>query len=604
MPASFPDSLIISQKMVFILKIKSINSTKKMKILPFFLFILLCKCHYIPTWIDKHSNGRESFVTQISIGTPSLYYKLFVSFSHSKISLWTDLEKKSVSYSNELGGSDFVYIGNQYYRLPIYLNSSVYAEFSESGCQDCVGVLGLALGSPIVSLFSDISVSRSTLTLGNIGDEIGWNRRETLSAISCGNEPGLCVTPGEISISSGTFKNQMIIFDPVIQDISLSPSIYDSYTKNKNLYSDPITSWDHINFRIEYTNDYENLETMKYGLKKIQTLYSIGEDSYTQHLSFSIQPEHLIQNIDNGGKRMLIKRGVKNETRLGTEILKHMIFHKVYEGNMILVQLFETNDHVSNANLALFLVLLFLLARWMITHISLFYNDKVQDKRDFMELFYEFLGMAISITSYVLPSTLSLLETHLNLYIGTGFLVGFAFIWNSIEIVIELSQRSNLEKKLSPIFGTKFESNLARVFSHEVLLLTGLWILLLERRLEGVADILVLFVNVILVFVMSFHILIMFHHINYSVFVEPKRRFQNKNFGRFFSFFVIGLLAFGYQSIVSVNFFIRPLFVKSYETYLQILIPGLVFLYIFLVASANYLATLFISHAREKIKKS
>lgn len=564
--------------------------------------LYLVNGHYIQSWIDKHSDGLESYVANVAIGTPSIYYKLHISFIHTKLFMWNDLSTKSVSYSRELGGTDFVFIGSSYYRVPVSINTTTRQDFSNSGCFDCVGVLGLGTGSALTFLFSEMSVSRSSITLGKLGDEIGWNSRETLAVLSCQDVPGLCVTHGHITTRESSLEMERIVFDPATQDITLSPRVYDSYMSGKNLYADPVSSWEHLEFEIGAMVEYESLEHMKYGLEKIKTRYGLEDSSYVEHLKFSIQPEHLIQSTSQGGKRMLIKRGNTDETRLGTEVLKHMIFHKMTDGNMILVQLFETNDHISNANLIMFLVLLFLLARWMITHISVFYNDEIHAKRSLIELGYEITGMALSIAAYVLPSTLSLLETHMSLYIGTGIMVGFSFIWNSVELGFDISNRIKKRERLL-FFGSDFEANMARVFSHEILLLTGLWILLLERRLEGVADILVLFVNIILVFVMSFHLVVMLHYTVFSFFFEPMRTRQGSPIGKFFSFFVMSLCIFAYQSLVTVNFFLRPLFVKNYETYETLIVPGLVFLYMFLLTAASFLASMFVGHAREKLKE-
>jgi hypothetical protein len=224
-----------------------------------------------------------------------------------------------------------------------------------------------------------------------------------------------------------------------------------------------------------------------------------------------------------------------------------------------------------------------------------------------MGIFYELLGIIITITAFVLPTTLELMSTHFNFYISTIVVLSLALF---IKGIIWFREIKGHGKNISGF--PKFEYYIFRSFSQEIILYTGMWILMLEARVEEMFSILILVTNILILFITSYYTLIISHYIIFYIF-EYKNIMKSIHNGnvlyydpssvskiwefRFLSLLIF--LIFGYQSIVTVNFFLRPLFIMNFETYEEILIPGLVFMYFFIVVVAFLIVGLLLS--KEKI---
>jgi hypothetical protein len=507
-----------------------------------------------------------------------------------------------------LGGSDFVKIGNQYLRINIVEDLHHVISINDTNCWNCKGILGLSHSSVFWKIWPEISFSRSRITLGEIGNEIGLGAENSLNIINCIDYESFCKTYGSIRYENSLIEDVSIIFDPTSQNIELPDYIFDEYTSNKNVYKDNIEDeWGGIFITIDFRKDLIDNSIFKKVINHWEKDLKLDQKKIGTTLNFNIKPSQLTRENQIRRENFFLKRnGIeKNYIKLGTLSLKSQIFHKY--GEYMLVQNFPTNDSISTENLILFAIQLVLSIRWKITHFEILVPIHEHLNNSLIEIFYELLGIVITITAFVLPSTLDLMSSHINYYISTAILIGLAL---SIKVIIWVREIYDYKKKRHLFM--KFEYYTFRSFSQEVILTTGIWILVLESRLENLDSILILIANVFLLYTISYYTYIILHYIylylfEYKIYIKVISGGNVLNYDsstpskiwQFRFFTLVVFFVFGYQSIVTVNFFLRPLFVENFEEFKEILIPGLVFLYIFVLIFSSLMVGLLLE--KEKV---
>jgi len=606
----------------------------------FFLLSLLLSeiyfCSIIPANIDKNIPGWETYVATINIGTPNLSYKLQVSFDYDKIIIWEKLP--SSSYSKKLGGSDYIYVGGKYLRVNIIEDRHKTITINNTYCWNCKGILGLAPSSIFWKIWPDISFSRSRITLGKVGSEIGLGEEKSLNLVNCMDYENFCKTrASSIRYKNTIIEDIILIFDPSTQNLNVPDYIYDEYTSDINIYgSDSDTENSDIVIEInlsdleeesEEENEIETLSSFKRIKNHWKNDLKLNNEKIGTDIEINIKYSKLVCTNKDRGKNFYLKRNAPGENyiKLGTLALKSQIFHK-YEDYM-LIQIFQTNDFISIQNLILFGVQVILSIRWKITHLEILTPAHEVSKNSWIDIFCEILGVAVTITSFVLPSTLDLLSTHLDYYISTAVVISISLSMKIILWIDEIRIRINMINNNNIIINTEktktkfltFERYIFRSFSQEVILLTGMWILALESRVEDLDSFIILITNIFLLYTTSYYALIILHYIisylfgdgngddNFSKFPKKGSIFyysqssytsSRSDVWKFRGFALLSFLIFGYQSIITVDFFLRPLFVKSFEEFQNVIVPGLIFLYFFVFIVASLMVGLFLE--REK----
>lgn len=564
----------------------------------FLSYELVYARHYsISLELDMKTDGYEFLVADVIIGTPPKSYRLQVDFDVDKTYVFENLEQNSITYSNELSGSDFIVVGGEFKRMEI--KSDRFRNYSPNVliCGDCQGILGLGKSSMIWKLFQDMTISRDMLTLKDIGPEVGYNKGERMQSFHCTGRKGLCETSGTIRFLDTVFPSLRIIFDPTRQNVILPKKIYDIFTKGRNIYKDDIKKWPKLDISIwsGELDDTFSISTKR--VKAIKDRFGLDISDLSEWFNFTIDPSTHMYITRNYGKVLLIKPGTDESTViLGTSMIKEYIFFINNPTRTVIVQLFHTQDHLSIENIFFFAFLLTLLIRWRVTNSHLLSDKIIKSREHLIEYIYEFVGVASSIAVFFFPSTFRYMETNFDLYIGTTILLFFSVFFKILVFITHIRKKHD-PRSFSPA-SNPFEANLYRSFTQEVILLTGLWIVLLERRLENESNILILFVNVYLVYAISYYniIGIIYFSTISKLYIKRDRPNYYKGIKNPSGKFIFGLLLFVivwiYQILVSVNFFVRPLFVQNLQTYQELVVPFLVLLYLFLVAAAALIVQL------------
>ncbi len=543
--------------------------------------------------IDRRLKGIENYVSYVTIGTPHITYKLLVDFDYDKIVIWRNMKTYSTSYTTDNGGIDWLIVGRESYRIPVVSDPYRRTLYGKKQCLDCEGVIGLSPSSVIWKIWPEISFSRSRIILGDINPEISHDHLSESGVLHCKNRTGFCHTFGRVK--SNSFDEKLnIIIDPSSQEIVIPYKLYDRYMYGKNVYKDDYTSWDQFEF---------NLET-----EDPTTVSDISIKASKTNISFKIDPASLIHYTTNNGRYFLLKRGNDNENmQLGTEFLKKFVSHK--SGNFLFIQSFNTTDELPTPNLILFTIQLVLLIRWVVINIDLF--EKSYDysfEKHWISLMNEIVGIGITISAFFLPSTFRILSSMVNIYIGTVFILAFSL---AFEIYGFLIRWGIMKKKLIYLYTNSFERNIITVSSHCIILLTGLWLLFLESRLDGDTNLVVLIGNVVLVFFISFYLMLDSHYLitfASGYYKQGKKLiFQKQNYKPISKFMLAHIIylfiIYLYQIAVAINFFARPYVVSNLSGFENLHVYIAIYLYLIILVIAAMIAGLFISKSSNINKK-
>lgn len=552
---------------------------------------------FIPVFIDKLNTGHEVYSADLMIGHPPIEYRLQIDFAYDKISLFKNsFEEISSTWSNRSGGYDDVFFHHRNYKMPVVIDPEGGKTLpnlkNEFRCKDCKGILGLSPRSAFFKIFGKVSFSNRYITLGEDPNERRVSKRPTHTIECKKGQRSLCVTPkGSLTFGNVHYNNLSIDIDPSSQKLILPYRIFDEYMLDKNVYDSLEKTWEPIILRSYDMNVWNQ------ALDEPETL------------DYVVNPKDFIFNTKTRSKILGISRDPSENqvVSIGSKVLRNFIMERTTSG--LALTSFTTYDRIDNVNLLLALVQFLLVARWFFT-VSLGDLDvKVKDyghKFIWFQIWYEWLGIVITIVAALLPQTFDLLENHQDLYIGTWFLLAFA-IGSKIGLKIYYSKRDKVN-----YFLYKYPTHYLRLvdsFTEQISLLTGVWILVLKTRTEGGDSTFLFIVNLLLLFVTSFYFkiavydtvtIIIFSNYGdqYLDLVLPK---INKELGAFL-FFSIGVYI--YQTLITVNFFARPFFLKNLNLEDRFAIPVMILLYLFTEIVSLLTVTLFIHYNNIVYKNS
>lgn len=510
----------------------------------------------LPAKIDQENKGNDVYVVDVLLGKPFRPYRLRVSFSHAGIVLFRDISRLSSTYSFDYTGSDILKIGTGHYRIPVAMS----ADTTDKGCLDCDGILGLEMGSVIWRIWPHISFSRATVYLGKqnpVIDEI--SDKQTIRCEDPQISGSLCKSRGQLHIPEiGISTETAIDINPTVENIELPAKIYDAYMKGRNIYTDDLSKWPKLRVEIPALEN--------------------------KTFQFVISPEHHFASSLNAPRHVAIVRSEGESLSIGTYILRQKIIHKNGLDTTLLLASSSSVDALSLANLFILLFLVVLYSRWRITDLRKPVSSDYDVRNSMFNLFFETAGVGLTIAAYVIPSSLNVLESHIIIYVMTGVILGVSIFFKAVAVVRSFTFS---QIKVSE-YESILENSLVRSLTHEIILLTGMWLVLLERRVEYASTALVLFINVYLVYITLYYFFVMLSYIFYQ-----KTRVST-DFVAFTFFVFLVFLVIVYQVLVAVNFFIRPLFVRNYSIYEELLVPALALFYMLLAAIAVYVVQLYV----------
>ena len=577
------------------------------------LFSLSVKCTSIlSAEINKVNIGWEVYIIKVDVGDPQITYKLQASFEHDDIIFWRDLSITSTTWSDDLGGSDIIQVDGKFHRLPIILD--IYGRTSlESKCLDCSGIIGLSSKSILWKIWPEMSFSVSKLSLGEMNDVISSNNKDSVLLIECKDSTGLCKTEGEISFGHSIFRNLSIIIDPSIQGIIMPPKIHDRYILGKDIYKDDISKFPNIeiNIKPEIEKKSDAVEFVEHLNSKYKT--AINQKGLKKNQKLIINPQTLVKYNEKNGKNFLLKRGNQNNENVitvGTESMKQLVFHK-RSPEFVVVQNFITFDDLPVENYLLFLTQLILSILWKSGHIDLFKHRRATTS-SFFDKLDQFLGISITIVSLVLPQNLEILKENSKLFYGTIAIVSFSiFIYIARILSVEKILKYNFTDELND-----FELNAIESFSYEMIVLSGLWVLLLQYRVENNESIFLLIVNIWVLYTTSVYFSFLTHYLlsififnnfpekseekvktlktKFERFIQQKKRKYKKTFFIFISFSAV---VYAYQALATLQIFLPPLLAKNLKNLDYLQIPISIAFYLFVMLVTEMIVTLLISVA-------
>lgn len=576
-----------------------------MKILFAFIFLqfitVFCDEGIWPAMIDKTIPCYETYVVKVSIGVPQKTYKLQVSFSHDEIIMYRRLDTLSVEYSPDYGGSDVLNVYGKKYRVPITLDPGKSVTIQGNPCQNCDGILGMSESSVIWKIWPDIGFSRGFFALGHLHKEFSLHDDATTTAIRCHGfqiEGSLCKTMANVSFGDTQYEVP-VEFKLEDHNLNLPENIYASFIAGKNIYTDNPKKWPKIHFHI-LAQKGEDFQENSWQYEK----FDIEINEISNEMKFSLNPSDFLKNMINGGKQFNIVPHSGQSIQIGTQIFREYIFHRNAFSNTMVVQAIHTEDFLAFENLIFILVIVCLLVFWRITDLQqmTFPKDEVYIRNTPVNLVLEILGVLMSIVTYFFPSSLQIVKDYVIVYVFAGIVFGVALYLKIVSILTSPSLRRdlNLERHLNIEKSNStrgFENRMIRSFSQEVLLLTAFWLLLAQRRIATLSTVLVLLVSVYMIYVSSFYSVLIIVYI-FQLYVKKKP----------FSVHIRLSLAFAvlvgfFQALVTVNFFYPPFLTPNTTAYVQLLIPSLLFLYLFIVALAVYMVRLYINKWKVTIER-
>ncbi len=578
-----------------------IINNKKILFLIFFLSSLFQfsqekQTYYLKLSIDVLLEGHEVFITHIRIGNPPRVYKMQIDFEESNIVLFSNLNEISTTYSEQLNGFDYISFWEKFYLLPITLENRIdYEKYPRFNCADCKGILGLSLSSPILDMFPTIGFSRDYLTLGKPSSEIGYDASKRLHKLNCQIKNNLCTSKGDLRVENILFPGIDIDFDPSVNHLTLPWYIYDEYMYKKNIYTDDISKWEKLNVRIKNKNFKPNQKTDKIEQEDVK---NIPNENYNHVFNYNIEPSHYITHSLKNTKIMSIKRGSEvgrnnNTLVLGSSVLRDFVFTKTNQ-NVFLLEEFETSDSLSLTNYALFAIQGYFLIRWFVITIdTLFPKHGETEKKTIGDVITEWIPVAVAIVSLCLPEIFGLMEERLELYIGSCFVIGFSIVLKLglfIDYWLEYHQNPFL------IRANTYVRRMLNSFVEEIIIITSVWILTLPSRTEGGDSLALLIANIYLVFTIFKYLIIAI--LNVCIYLSGEdginlKFFQTKEV---YLFVLFTILATIYQVLITVNYFVKPFFIKNFnlDDDISVLIMTALFFFILLVDIA--FLSLFIQH--------
>jgi len=635
------------------------------------LFFFLCISEYtillvsseqeviIPTELIQNElrPAIRAYAMYLFVGTPPRPMTIEITFKHNLMIFYTDLSHISDSYyitDHQIADkrSEIVYFGSKPFRIPVIYDPRRNLFGEHSHCITCDGMIGLGKGSFFLSLWPDISFTSSSIIAG----DVNFLMKSSISSACKGciihcNDPlgidkSLCVTQGILSNDGKTYPIKISIDSPIVY---LPQKLYDTYTTEKNIYKDRVSEWEVLKISIPSVADSSMDPNSK------SNIIGKGIDLSKCHLKnmeIIIDPNYLLHSFEMEGKVFLLKPNSnpqdENITLGNSVIFNQVIMYKNADGNYLFIQNHTVHDNISVLSLLIFAALFWYLIRWKMTDLSfkITETEKKEKKSSIfrrnnrLNLFYEITAPLLAITALLIPNVRNILSDFPVLYIISIVIFVIACIVEfgviifellviekkvepekkleseyKIELVLEHKELTITKKELYQIFLLNFLRNL----SHETILMIGLWVIVVERRTEGISSVLTVIANVYILYNITFFLLFFLIYTGYvkqsNIRFKKKQQTKKKQRGYtiddieglpflLWSLTLIGLiLLIGFQIFATYNYFTSSLFMRNAQVYRELIIPTLIVIFIFIIDIAFFMVSLYINSAIKLILK-
>lgn len=550
----------------------------------FLVFICHCFASYssISVTIKKDTNTDSIFyVASVFIGTPSAQYKLALDFSDNIIRLRRDISSISSSYSPSGYGSDLIQISGIWYRFPITTPLTNYDV--TTNCPTCDGTFGFRKDSTIWSIWPSISFSMGSIVLGKFNDAFLESGGCPHFDINCNNNDTTSLCSTIVFTNSGYYT---AIFNAG-SSTSLPPDLYYEFIGDHNIYS--TEDWPFILLRfVNFDQDYDGNGNM---ILEDPIEYLIDDPvggsffgGCPTYPYIQIDSDAFLHQSINGHKKSSLQLNSDPFTIiLGVNAWNDVVLHMNSISNNLSIKSYPRGNHVSSINLLLFCVMLWFYIRWKMTTTYMLSIEKKQSGRqNTITIIYILISIPIFFYEELSFTNRTILVNYPIVNIGTFSTMCFGvfvicFCWSIL-----------LTSKVPGISKT-FRLNLVKNIIYEHLLLTTMWLCLIERRSDGLSNLGTLLVNITAIYNLIYYCMVT---TTYYIFVGHSIFTKHMPFN--FIIFILLMSLLFFQTYITYNYFASP-FINYMTAHIgpDLDLPIFIVLFCVITGASTYMALLY-----------
>ena len=563
----------------------------------------------IPTsLVEGIRPGEKSYVMELFVGTPPEIMNFEITFKHDLVILYRDQSLHSVTYSPSGGGSEIFYFGSQHYRINTVEDPARHLYGEHSQCRQCSGMIGLGQGSFFWQLWPDASFTSSSITVGGINPLL-QNRHGFL--IRCDNDlietpECMCKTEGVIQGELGgiVHKSYPICISVDNPLTHLPQDIYDRYMIDKNVYSGNVSKWQPL--QITLSDSQLEMDPHKLAHILSKGIYLPSDKSVDIH----IDPKRLIKEFEVEGKFLLMVPNQDSEDdtiTIGNSIWNQFIMYRSPGGDFLFMKHHTVVDHFDALSLLVFSALIWYLVRWKMTDITMKIDKTFVRRNSWLNIFYEVTAPILGLVALLLPITRDIVSDFPELYFISIAIFSFSVI---VEIIViptvifdkrlknlKTSKRDTNTWESKHLIYHAFRLNFLRNLAHETILMISIWVILVERRSEGVATVLTVLVNIYNLYNITFHSIIFLLFYIYTG-KNGRKSYKSKFPSILWLTIAIALpILLGFQAFAAYNYFTAPLLKRSAQIYTELILPTLIVGIFLIITVAAHVVSIYLNRA-------
>jgi hypothetical protein len=514
----------------------------------------------IPVTINYSEDQKTAYyIVTITMGSPSFRSRLTVDLSEHRLILFKDTTKRSNSFSSLRDAEDILFIDGKKYRVPIYfdLERTTY-ESSSFACPDCDGVFGMASSSFVWKIWSDIGFHHGFLMLGEISyhfDETDTALVECDCCVASQDGSGLCKAAAKVE-GHGSGGEYNLVF-AMRGNTKVPEAVYNSYINGKNLFEDEY-EWDPL-----YITIYSHPSGGEGHCPKPTRL--LARDYKEKEINLRLGGEDLVSRFGSNRKFFLLEPDHEsNDTiTIGINAWKSFIIHKDQAGEAVLIRQHESKVHAADSAVFLFSLLYWLVSRSKLTRMPDITTEGAVSYGRWLhvDVIMHALAIPIAMAAQYTTHAVRVLNDYPVFYVSIQFLVSlFSFVTVICTIFFAVSNERGKRY---------FMLTVIRSFVYENLLFTGMLLLVLERRTDGLTSFIACIIAGAHFYSVSFHgvVLTIYHMLTKTTqFTSPRHAYFF-----YYSAYCYPLL-YTYYAIVTFHLIMRPLI----EIYCSLVSPELV----------------------------
>lgn len=460
------------------------------------------------------SKGNEDgleYIAEVWIGTPRKQMFCNIDFSHGNVVMFTSL-KWSKSYSEDgRSPTEVLEISNKIFRVKITYPTS--SDESRMLCKECTCVLGFGKNSPIWNIWTGATFTRSQIQLGTVNkylknkdpvcNHVIVKCDVTESAFLCGTEKASLVgtkihplTNAVVSktvIPEGTYKTYI----SATGHSYLPRDLYNKFFDGSNIYNNLpqidltfVHQYDIPKPILEYTN--------------IQTA------ECPENTTVTLEDEKLIMRDGFGRIRShILPTDETNDTIiLGVHSWINLVVYYDNVYSFVVLESATSSISYSYDVVTLVFILYVIFVRSKLSSCSILFDlESELDYYYVINIFFECLPIPLTLSVFFLDHVKYLMK--LNTLNHTTFIIYIVMYSVAVATTIYFVLQMALQKggAKNPPSVKRYIFSLWNQFFHDLIVLTGMWILLTQTNTEVIHNFFTFIVQILLLFSIMKHTL-------------------------------------------------------------------------------------------------